>query len=112
MFGGHDLSPKASASWRWFNWSIAQLPAGKAPLRLNMDETTCRLFCDAAEGVIASELIARAARKGRVAQQATRGQTRSALSLIALLCDDSSIQPRLPQYILGNEHVLPAGVVR
>ena len=76
-----------------------------------MDETTIRLFYDAAEGVIASEPIAQAGRKGRLAQQATRGQTRGALSLIALLCDDSSVQPRLPQYVIGNEHVLQASLV-
>ena len=76
-----------------------------------MDETTLRLFYDAAEGVIASEPIALAGRRGRLAQKATRGQTRGALSLVALLCDDSSVQPRLPQYVIGNEHVLPASLV-
>ena len=111
VFSKDDSSPKASASWQWFNWSIAQMPAGKTALRLNMDETTLRLFYSAAEGVIASEPIALAGRRGRLAQKATRGQTRGALSLVALLCDDSSIQPRLPQYVIGNETVLPASLV-
>ena len=38
MFREHDLSPEASALWRWFKWSVSQLPAGKAPLLLNMDD--------------------------------------------------------------------------
>ena len=38
-------------------------------------------------------------------------QTRRVLSLVALLCNDSSIQPNLPQYILGNEHVLQTSVL-
>ena len=71
-----------------------------------MDETACRLFYDPAKGVLASELVALAARRGRVTSSVTTAQTRSVLSPVALLCNDSSIQPRLPQYILGNEHVL------
>ena len=76
-----------------------------------MDETACRLFYDGTDGILASEPIARAARKGRLAQNVTRGQTRSVVSLVALLCEDSRVQAELPQYIIGNEHVLPATVV-
>ena len=93
---------EATASWKWFNWLLAQLPPNKQPLLLNMDETACRLFYDPAKGVLASELVALAARRGRVTSSVTTAQTRSVLSLVALLCNDSSIQPRLPQYILGN----------
>ena len=66
MFSEDDSSLKASASWQWFNWSSAQLPAGKTALRLNMDETTLRLFYDAAKGVIASEPIAQAGRNEEI----------------------------------------------
>ena len=76
-----------------------------------MDETACSLFYDGASGVLASEPIALEARRGVLAQNATRGQTRSNLSLVALLCDESGVQAELPQYIIGNEHVLPAAVV-
>ena len=105
------LSLKVTASWQWFNWSLAQIPEGKTPLLLNMDETACSLFYDGADGVLAGEPIALAARRGVLAQKATRGETRSNLSLVALLCEDSGIQAELPQYIIGNEHVLPAAVV-
>ena len=76
-----------------------------------MDETGCCLFYDAAKGVLASEPIALEARRGRLTQKATRGETRSTLSLVALLCEDTAVQAELPQYIIGNEHVLPAAVV-
>ena len=102
---------EATASWKWFNWLLAQLPANKQPILLNMDETACRLWYDPAKGVLASQLVALAARRGRVTTGVTTAQARSVLSLVALLCNDSSIQPRLPQYILGNEHVLPASVL-
>ena len=31
--------------WRWFKWSVSQLPAGKAPLLLNMD-LSLKLLCE------------------------------------------------------------------
>ena len=106
-----SVSIEVTATWQWFNWSLAQIPEGKTPLLLNMDETACCLFYDGASGVLASEPIALQARRGLLAQNASRGQTRSNLSLVALLCDDSEVQAELPQYIIGNEHVLPAAVV-
>ena len=105
------LSSEVTATWQWFNWTLAQIPEGKTPLLLNMDETACSLFYEAGTGVLASEPIALEARRGLLAQSGTRGQTRSNLSLVALLCDDSAVQAELPQYIVGNEHVLPAAVV-
>ena len=106
-----NMDETAVKFWQDRGAGYVQIPGGAA-LRLNMDETTLRLFYDAAKGVIANEPpSAQAGRRGRLAQKATRGQTRGALSLIALLCDDSSVQPRLPQYVIGNEQVLPASLV-
>ena len=102
---------EATASWKWFNWLLAQLPPNKQPLLLNMDETAGRLFYVPAKGVSASELVALAVRRGKLTRSVTTAQTRSVLSLVALLCKDTSIQPRLPQYILGNEHVLQTSVL-
>ena len=102
---------EAAASWKWFKWSLVQLPPNKQPLLLNMDETACRLFYDLATGVLASELVALAVRRRQLTQSASTAQTRSVLSLVAVLCNDSSLQPRLPQYNLDNEHVLQASVL-
>ena len=79
------LSLKVTASWHWFNWSL-QISEGKTPLLLNIDETACSLFYDDADGVLAGELIALAAGRGVLAQNARRGETRSNLSLLALIC--------------------------
>ena len=87
------------------------MPAGKRVLKLNMDETSCRLHYDAKQGVIASELVALEAREGFLAQAVTRGQTRACISHVALLCDDPAVQPKLPQYILANERTLRASIL-
>ena len=102
---------EAAASWKWFKWSLVQLPPNKQPLLLNMDEMACRLFYDPATRVLASELVALAVRRRQLTQNASTAQTRSVLSLVAVLCNDSSLQPRLPQYNLDNEHVLQASVL-
>ena len=104
--GGY-LTGKATASWQWFNWTLQRVPAGKKALRINMDETCCRLFYEAGPGVLGSEPIAASARKGFITQQVTRKQKRGALSLLGMLCDDSGIQAILPQVIIGNEKCLP-----
>ena len=74
---------------------------------MNMDETACRLFYESKPGILATRAIAQSAAKGLVSQQVKKGNTRASLSLVALLCDDTSIQPKLPQFLIGNEHILP-----
>ena len=59
---------------------------------------------------LGSEPIATSAHKGFITQQVTRRQKRGTLSFLALLCDDPTIQPEVPQIIVGNEHVLPEAV--
>ena len=48
---GHCRGKKATAAWQWFNWTLQRVPLGKTPLRLNFDETSCRLFYETAPGI-------------------------------------------------------------
>ena len=89
---------------------MARIPEGTTPVLLNMDEAACSSFYDGASGVLGRKPIALEARRGVLAQNATRGQTLRNLSLGALLCDESGVQAELPQYVIGDEHVLPAAV--
>jgi len=100
---------QATAAWQWYNWTLQRVPKDKKPLRMNFGETSCRLFCEAAPGILGSESVATSAKKGFITQQVTRHQTRGALSLLAVLCDDTTIQPSVPQVIIGNERCLPEG---
>ena len=45
-------------------------------------------------------------------QAATTSQTRGQATHIALMCDDASAQPHLPQVLVGTPDLLPAGVAR
>ena len=77
---------QATAAWQWYNWTLQRVPKDKKPLRINFDETSCRLFYEAAPGILGSESVATSAKKGFISQQVTRHQTRGALSLLAVLC--------------------------
>ena len=81
----HLCAVQATAAWQWFNWAMDRIPAGKKP---------------------GSEPIAASSRKGFDAHRVTRGQSQGALSLLALICDDPKFQPKLPQVIMGNHHIL------
>jgi hypothetical protein len=71
-------------------------------LRINVDETNIARAYDSKKGLV---LTTRHRRKPVLLQQPQ--QTRGSFSHVAFICDDPSVQPRLPQLILGNEHVLP-----
>ena len=89
--------------WRWWNHLESQsAAAGKKVLRINVDETNIARAYDSKKGLV---LTTRHRRKPVLLQQPQ--QTRGSFSHVAFICDDPSVQPRLPQLILGNEHVLP-----
>ena len=82
-------------------------------LRINLDETACRLHCDQKRGLaVCRQRALSRARKAEIVQDVSRGKLRGCFTLIAMICDDPSLQPLLPQVILGNEHILQQRVVQ
>ena len=71
-----------------------------APLRLNLDETSIVLNHDEDKGVISKSS------KDKVVLVKKKSRQRGSLTHVAIVCDDSQVQPLLPQFIIGNEHVL------
>ena len=100
------------AAWQWWNYLEDLVAVHKKILRLNMDETACRFYYDQLAGVLAAEPVAAAARHGMSAQNVSTKAKRSAVTHVALIADDRELQYTLPQFILGNEHVLQAHVMR
>ena len=70
------------------------------PLRINMDETSIVLNRDGQKGVVSKGLAK------DVVLINKKSKKQGSLTLVALVCDDNSVQPLLPQLIIGNEHVL------
>ena len=81
-------------------------------LRINLDETACRLHCDQKRGLAVSRQRALSrAKKREIVQDVSRGKLRGCFTLIAMICDDASLQPLLPQILLGNEHIFQQRVL-
>ena len=100
------LALKARATWQWWNFLEGVLPPGRQLLRLNLDETACRLYLKPRKGDLADKTVAAALREASLVQDVDAGQQKAALSLMALICDVPSLQPDMPQVILGNGHIL------
>ena len=108
---------RASAAWSL--WNMAELTAAirsRPPLRINMDETRITLHCQQRRGLKGSQAQLRALSRGSrrsksLVQNVSLKQKRGGFTHIAMICDDSSIQPRLPQILLGNEHTFPAATL-
>ena len=106
-----QVAPQARATWQWWNFLTDVLPPERQLLRLNMDETACRLNYKPRKGGLADRSVAAAQREGSLVQDVSAGHQKAALSHMALVCDVPSLQPEMPQFILGNEHVLAQALV-
>ena len=99
---------QAQAMWQWANCLRSYVPADVLALNINMDETSIRLHPDTGLGCISKEGRRLKRSSKGLQQNVTMGQKRSAMTHVALLCDDEEIQPLLPQYIFVNvAHISP-----
>ena len=97
------LLPEATAVWQWFRFLLSQVPPHKPVVRLNLDETSIRFWYEPRLGL--RQPTGQVPRQG-FARQASRGQLRKAFSHVAVICDDASLQPHLPQVLLVNERTV------
>ena len=69
-------------------------------LRLNLDETSIVLNHDDQQGVVTPQ------RDNLPVLVPKKSAKRGSLTHVVLICDDTAVQPLLPQMIIGNEHIL------
>ena len=50
-------------------------------------------------------------RRRKLVQNVVLSKQRAGFTHVALICDDVSLQPRLPQILLGNERLFPAATI-
>ena len=101
---------EACAVWRWYRSLARVLPGTKRILHVNMDETSVPAFHGDMVGNIANWK-----KRGKTAEPivwADRKKRRTAYSHCAFICDDSAIQPLLPQLILTNEQTMKVTELR
>ena len=82
-------------------------------MRVNMDETAVKMdLRRRSPGFVKAKTKAEKKALRAVRQKMTLREKRAAVTVVAWLCDDAALQQLLPQYIVGNEHVLPASIVQ
>ena len=97
--------------WQWWNFSEGQC-MDKPTLRINLDETACRLHYDQKRGLaVTRERGLTRGRKAEIVQDVSRQKLRGCFTHVAMICDDASLQPRLPQIFIGNEHIFAQRIV-
>ena len=95
------------AAWSWWNLAELTVSGDKKPLRVNLDETACRLHYEQRAGLVFATGSRVTDQKERLVQDVSTKKRRGGFTHIAMICDDASIQPRLPQILLGNERIFP-----
>ena len=94
---------QALAALHWYNYVADQVPADKRILRLNIDETSVCLF----QGSGRSNVFV--SKKRRVSQHVSRATRRRCMTHVGVICDNTYIQPHLPQVLIGNLATFKAG---
>lgn len=90
---------QACAAWQWWNYYISMIPSPKAPLRLNVDETSVCLY----QGDMGGNVMVSKKRAGEIVQQVPRSKRRCRLTHVGVVCDRPDIQPLLPQILILNQ---------
>ncbi len=97
---------EATSAWQWFRFLHAQVPSGSTSLILNLDETSIRFFYQPKAGMRFRKT--QSGPKGvHHTRHASRSQLRKALTHIAVICNDTAIQPLIPQICLVAAAAVP-----
>ena len=69
-------------------------------MRINLAETSIALNHDGQKGVVTKSV------ERDLVLVKKKSAKRGSSTLVAIVCDDSSVQPLLPQTIIGNQNIL------
>jgi hypothetical protein len=110
-FGHHGNSTvhlclEALACWNWNNFLEAQNLQGKPVLHINLDESCVRMHSGPCKGIVVAPTGVPLKTFLKQETRASLRLRRSAVTLVAMVCDCAATQRLLPQVIVGNEHVL------
>ena len=98
--------------WRWCREVINALECDQEPLMLNLDETAVRFYHKPSPGMVIQRSKLRSAHGRAPRRKCTASTKRKAVTLVAVICNDSYVQAGLPQWILANKHVCPVSFNR
>jgi hypothetical protein len=100
------LSNQVTACWQWRRFLYGNLRHGKAPILLNLDETSIHFFMEPHNRLCVDRKMMHASDL-RCGRNVSKGQQRSAMTYIGLICADDNIQKDLPQILLVAKKAMP-----
>lgn len=103
---------QAMATLQWDRFLAAACPPDFSVLRINMDESSFRLWPGVRPGAIARPKLPGRAQGRDLEQRISLRAQRGAVSFVAFVCDDVTVQALLPQFVVANERLVPADCVR
>ena len=96
---------KVTAWLQWAKVASANVPVGKVPLLVNLDESVLKFNYGQNRGLVIDRRDLPPGHKHRK-EQVNPAEAKAATTLVGFVCDDHAIQPELPQIIIGNKHKL------
>ena len=103
---------QAGIFFRWINWMVQNVPAGKKPLFINMDETSVAFAYPGQKGNVAQQQHIGRPLPGSYTEKASLSIRRGNVTYCAFIASEMSMQSRLPQIILGNKKKFTKKVMR
>ena len=97
--------PQVLSVWQWWSFCRAQVPPHKRILNINLDESSIPVWLGGAAGtVVLRDSCGKRIHENRA--RASLSLKRGAVTLVAWICDNSTIQPFLPQIVLVNRALM------
>lgn len=97
---------KAISCWQWANFLAVRCSGDKPVLRVNLDESSLKLYVPPRPGLVFEPCAKRRRSLLRREGGPDLKTKRSAVTLIAFVCDDERVQRLLPQIFVTNERVI------
>ena len=102
------MPDQAFATWRWHNFIEAQRDGDKTLVRINMDESSCKLSPQVTRGLVALPSGMKGQQFLQIERRNPLKLRRSAVTLAAFVSDNDEVNKALPQIIVGAEHIIQA----
>ena len=97
--------------WKWHNFLESQAPPGRTAVRINMDESPLKFDqVRRTKGLFAMPKAELKRKRETFVRPASLALRRSAITLIAFVCDDAATQKLLPQLVVGNRQMLSRSI--
>ena len=102
------VSVQACATWRWHSFLESENIGNKIVVRINLDESCCKLSPQPRRGCVALPSGLKSQLRRQIERRNPLKMRRSAVTLAAFVSDNDEVNKALPQVIVGAEHVIQA----